>query len=230
MPPSSALRCFWSLLQSLPKLGKRPDRSHGIHLEVSSSLERELHPGAELTSTRDLSINPAALPRVPSSPTTLLHCSTSTVTIFFPWSHDQPLHFYSEGQCCHEHPPYSPHLLPAPPAATAVSETAAPIRSIRPLSQAPSMLGCARRATGRPWRRGDHGGVEGRVRLGCGRTAAAAAAAGGSGGRRAAEGQRGEGSSTRAATDGDEGGSSWGGERARGGKPWQCEHNRRMSR
>ena len=30
---------------------------------MSSSLERELHPGPELTSTRDLSIKPAALPR-----------------------------------------------------------------------------------------------------------------------------------------------------------------------
>ena len=53
---------------------------------------------------------------------------------------------------------------------------------------------------------------------------------GGAGSSRAAEGQSEEGSRKRAAPDGDEGGSSGGGKRARGGKPGQCEHNRRRSR
>ena len=48
---------------------------------------------------------------------------------------------------------------------------------------------------------------------------------GGSGGRRAAEGQRGEGSSKRAAPDGDEGGRGRGGKRARGANSGRCEHN-----
>ena len=51
----------------------------------------------------------------------------------------------------------------------------------------------------------------------------------GAGGRKAADDQRGEGSSKRAAPDGDEGGSSGGGKRARVGKPGQCEHNRQRS-
>ena len=52
----------------------------------------------------------------------------------------------------------------------------------------------------------------------------------GSGGRGAEEDERrGEGGSKRAAPDGDKGGGSGGGKRARVGKLGQCEHNRRRS-
>ena len=44
------------------------------------------------------------------------------------------------------------------------------------------------------------------------------------------EGQRGEGRSKRAAPDGDEGESSKGVKRARGGKPGYCEHNRQRNK